>query len=172
MQTHSQAPLSAPFSGLLLGLIALLSLTLLPSELSARGKQSPAASSLYLGRLSSIKMRGKKKPSVDSVKNFVAMRNDSVFQLQFPAFKVGKMPGTMTLSCGGVLRRTNFSVSCKECVKFDMPLMPNMYFDAHLEGRMVGDTLRYAFRLVDASVMGMKMDVSFAFRGVRRGGTK
>lgn len=148
--------------------LALLSLQGEAYGQTARAQHEWHAWESYSGTVSMLYVRGVRKDDIQRVVNRVRTREDGRIALEFKNFKAGKMPGRMSLACEALPNEAgSFSVQCQECVEFDMPLVPMLHYDAKLSGRIVDGELEYQFELVNASVLGVNMEVVYRYSGHR-----
>lgn len=132
--------------------LLLFLLSLLPLTLKAT-PHNPAPSAIivvtdslvgrYDGALTRVHMNEDKAP-IAGVSSVVSELSDGLLRIQIPPFKVGSMPGAVTVDARGIKvgQDGKFGQKCKDIVKIKIMGLP-MSYDGEIVGRFDGGRLIY-----------------------------
>lgn len=121
----------------------------------------------YVGTME-VKFNGVKKPDVKNVVHYLKRDDDGGYELSLRNFKVGKMPGKMKFELDDLYMGENFDRFEPELIEFDIPMLPDVEYDADAKGIITEDKVEYTIKTIDATYMGKAVNVEIRFVGHRQ----
>ncbi|MCP3895246.1 MAG: hypothetical protein GY706_11540 [Bacteroides sp.] len=120
----------------------------------------------YNGSLTRVYMNGEKSP-VPNVTTKLKKNADGTISLRIDPFKVGKMPGEISINAKSINvdSRGSFNTTVSEAVIFKLLLFKPTRFTAQISGTVSGNTLTYSVTTIDASYLLVPFTAIVEFTG-------
>ncbi|MEG0038598.1 MULTISPECIES: calycin-like domain-containing protein [Bacteroides] len=121
---------------------------------------------IYNGSLTRVYMNGEKKP-VPNIGTEVTANADGTINLYIAPFKIGKMPGKISIDAKNISVDSNgsFNMTVSETVILTLPIFTPALFNAQISGTISGNRLTYSVATIDASYLLVPFTAIVEFTG-------
>lgn len=143
--------------------VALFGITTMAIAAEGNGSVAQVSSEeVYLGLFKNITMNGTAKDSVEDKTTSVIVSNNVISSLKSESFRVGKMPGTITISASNlsVSSTGTFSGTCTVTLK----IVSGTDYSGTISGTLKDGKLVYNV-VCNASWLGVSFDTDVTFEG-------
>jgi len=122
----------------------------------------------YLGQFTRIYMNGEKKVGAKDFTAKVSQSGSSI-NLHIDAFKLGRMPGNVTIDANNIVLKPDgsFSQTVDKGI-FIKILWKRTAYSAKVSGKVVNNVLNFTVTSINASYLGISFTASISFKGTKQ----
>lgn len=148
----------------ILMILAVVSMFVMPNNANASDGSS-LKEGVYKGALTYVYMNGDKDP-YSPIEAELTVNANGTINLYVDAFKIGKMPGTITIDAQKItVTDGSFKQDIDKAILFKMPLIPKKEFKANVDGSQTGNDLKFTVSSIDATYLGVSFKAVVTFEG-------
>ena len=110
-------------------------------------------------------MNGDKDP-YSPIEAELTVNANGTINLYVDAFKIGKMPGTITIDAQKItVTDGSFKQDIDKAILFKMPLISKKEFKANVDGSQTRNDLKFTVSSIDATYLGVSFKAVVTFEG-------